>query len=141
MRTMFADQVEAWEHAQQEGVSLLQHVAETMTAHGGKPALVTPPAAFPAVFAPVEVAPPTPPSPLVPAPRPARSVLWFALAAVLAVLIGAIGAFIFGQSDHDTPTRTEPEVTVKMKVAPPEAPGSGSGSAVGDPTVSLPTAR
>jgi serine/threonine protein kinase len=124
MRTMFADQFQAWEHAQQDGVSLLQHVAKTIASQSQKAELVTPPSEFPAVFVPDEVARPEPQRQPAPPLRPSRRGLRFALVAILAVSVGAVAALTLGRSDHDTPMRAAPEATVKMKVSPPEESGS-----------------
>ena len=120
MRTAFADQFQAWEHAQEDGVSLLQYVVQTITSlsHAGE--LVTPPSQFPAVSGYEELSISEPRRELAPPPRPSRRGLWFALAAILAVSLGAVAAFTFGRGELDTPTRAEPEATVKMQVAPPE---------------------
>ncbi|HEU0034255.1 MAG TPA: serine/threonine-protein kinase [Kofleriaceae bacterium] len=46
MRHVFADRIAAWEDAEEHGVSLAQHVAETMTIQSGLSELLTPPSAF-----------------------------------------------------------------------------------------------
>jgi serine/threonine protein kinase len=48
MRAAFADQVDAWERASHDGVSLGEHVADATAAQNHKAALVTPSLAFPA---------------------------------------------------------------------------------------------
>jgi serine/threonine protein kinase len=49
MRVAFADRVDAWERASNEGVSLEDYVGEAITSPSRKSALVTPPSVFPAV--------------------------------------------------------------------------------------------
>ena len=50
MRVVFADRVDAWERASNEGVSLEDYVGEAITSPSRKSALVTPPSALPAVL-------------------------------------------------------------------------------------------
>ena len=50
MRTLFADQLASWKVAEQRGITLGEHIAETVTPIGRRSEeLVTPPSAFPAV--------------------------------------------------------------------------------------------
>jgi serine/threonine protein kinase len=49
MRTVFADDVAAWDKALEDGQTLAQHVAATSTGQSGSSELLTPPSAFPAV--------------------------------------------------------------------------------------------
>jgi serine/threonine protein kinase len=47
MRLLFADRVNAWEHAASEGVSLGEHVAQTITSESQQVERITPPSAHP----------------------------------------------------------------------------------------------
>jgi serine/threonine protein kinase len=47
MRTLFADKIEAWEHAEQEGVAFSQHLVQSITSQSQRSELVTPPSSFP----------------------------------------------------------------------------------------------
>lgn len=49
MRTLFADKIAAWERAEQDGVTLGQYVAQTITAQSHSSEIVTPPSAMRAV--------------------------------------------------------------------------------------------
>jgi serine/threonine protein kinase len=51
MRVVFADRVDAWERAANEGVPFEDYVGEAITSPSRKSPLVTPPSAFPAVTA------------------------------------------------------------------------------------------
>jgi len=47
MRTLFADRIQAWEQAEQEGRTFTQHVVESVTSKSQRSELVTPPSEFP----------------------------------------------------------------------------------------------
>ena len=131
MRTIFEDRITAWESAQQEGASLAQFVAESVTSQSQRSELVTPPSAFPgllplsqempAVSAPVSAQMPAVVQPMLeqnvdsrptvyPQLRPSRGKALFVIAAVLAVAIGGIAGFVVysGKTEHQGTTTTEP---------------------------------
>jgi serine/threonine protein kinase len=47
MRLLFADRIEAWERAANEGVTLSEHVAETITSESQRAELITPQSGYP----------------------------------------------------------------------------------------------
>jgi serine/threonine protein kinase len=49
MRLLFASRIEAWERAASDGLTLSEHVAETITSESQRSERVTPPSAFPAL--------------------------------------------------------------------------------------------
>jgi serine/threonine protein kinase len=49
MRTVFADRIQAREDAERQGVSFTEHVADSLTAQSQQSAMMTPPAAYPAL--------------------------------------------------------------------------------------------
>ncbi len=62
MRTMFANDVEGWDRAIEDGVTLAQHVAASVTGQSAQSQLLTPPSAFPAMMPLSEVMPAVRPS-------------------------------------------------------------------------------
>jgi serine/threonine protein kinase len=52
MRTLFADRMQAWEQAEQEGVPFVQYVATSITSQSQRSELLTPPSEFPGVMPP-----------------------------------------------------------------------------------------
>ena len=138
MRTVFADQVSAWDQATEDGVTLAQHLSTVMET--GQSELVTPPSAFPAVM---------PLSQEMPAVRPSEPVIEvkdptsqpieypnikrsgrkvaFVLAGLVALGGGGAAAFLYVQNDLDkgnTPAAAAVKAPdpVPAPAPPPPAP-------------------
>jgi eukaryotic-like serine/threonine-protein kinase len=99
MRTLFADKIAQWEASEREGISLGQHVVQTVTANSQASDLVTPPTAMPAL-PPAEL-PPTGSMPVAapladpvsPQHEPRRRGLVIVTAAVVTIA-AAVGGFV-----------------------------------------------
>ena len=150
MRLLFADRIEAWERAAHRGVTLSEHVAETITSESERIELVTPPSAFPglprlsqefpavaiptaqlaAVMPPLaELLPDEPPESdtsisEVPKLRSWRGGRALAVLAVLAVLAGAVagGIYAWPRRSSGEPGAASPAASPAVAAEPPPAP-------------------
>ena len=124
MRTLFADKIQAWEDAEQHGVPLSQHVADSITSKSQKSELVTPPSAYPGLpprtssqmdVEPSQVIQPS----HVPDVRPASHRLAWITAVALSLVIGGIAGLMLLPKKQKPSAAPPAEEHVQMK---PEAP-------------------
>ena len=138
MRGLFADRIAAWEQAERDGMSFIQHVAESITSQSQRSELVTPPSAFPAlpprtsqelvaeeqprISQPMAAVSAPPEYPLL--VERSRRGLWIA-AGLIVLCVGSVGGYLWLQdspSNVAKPPTDEPSIHMTVTEPAPQLP-------------------